>query len=94
MPSPVPVGSRCQGCYAPGSEPGSPLTSAAHRLLTDMNDPEVTWAMPLHPNSATGYCGCGCRSRCTLFLFRTLATAPVADAETSSAQFSISCNSG
>jgi len=45
-----------------------------------MNDPEVTMPRSLHPNSATGYCGCGCRSRCTLFLFRTLATAPVADA--------------
>lgn len=48
----------------------------------------------LHPNSATGYCGWSCRSRCNLSLFRMQVTAAVADAVTSSAHFSISCNSG
>jgi hypothetical protein len=54
MSSPEPVGSRCQGCEAPGSEPGVPLTSAAHRLLTNKNDPEVIMPRSLHPRAVPG----------------------------------------
>ena len=79
-------------CSAPGSEPGLPLTSAAHRRLTNLNDPEVTMSTVVAPERRRGLLWLALSP--SLNLVRTLVTAADADAVITSVQVSISCNSG